>query len=419
MPALQPVRGTTDQLPEQRARYNHTVTTAQNIASQYGFDDRATPIFEFTDVFSRPLGASSDVVTKETYSFEDRGGSSLTLRPEGTAGCMRAVISNGLTQSLPHRWFYHGPMFRYERPQKGRMRQFHQIGAELIGIAGPSADAEIIGLGVHILEALGVLADTTLHLNSLGDTQSRDSYRTALLGYLAAFEDQLSEDSKRRLATNPLRILDSKNETDKKILADAPRLADSLTDEAKQHFEMVTKLLDKAGIAWHYDPLLVRGLDYYAHSAFEFITDKLGAQGTVLGGGRYDGLSEMLGGPALPAVGFAAGIERLALLASPPPPSGKQIAIFAADSEAVTGCFEIAHRLRGAGVGVVMIHSGNMSKKMKSADKLNCQYSIIAGSDELSRDQVVLRDMNTGSQQDISSSDLISHLRSELGLPSN
>lgn len=419
MPALQPVRGTTDQLGDSRARHNHVVTTAQQIALRYGYEDMATPIFEFTEVFSKPLGASSDVVTKETYSFEDRGGSSLTLRPEGTAGCMRAIISNGLTQSLPLRWFYHGPMFRYERPQKGRMRQFHQIGAELIGVAGASADAEIIGLGAQILDGLGVLEDTSLHLNSLGDSQSRAQYKSALMAYLADYEDQLSDDSKRRLTTNPLRILDSKDATDRQIVADAPSLSDALTDEAKRHFEQVTDLLDKAGIAWQFDPLLVRGLDYYAHTAFEFITDKLGAQGTVLGGGRYDGLSEMLGGPALPAVGFAAGIERLALLASPPDMPADKIAIFAADAEAAAGCFAIAHELRGAGLPVVMMHSGNMKKNMKSADRLKCRFSIIAGSDELVRNQVAVRNMADSTQRDIDCDQLIAYLRAELGLPAS
>ena len=419
MTALQPVRGTTDQLADVRARHNHVVTTAQQIAARYGFEDMATPIFEFTEVFSKPLGASSDVVTKETYSFEDRGGSSLTLRPEGTAGCMRAVISNGLSQSLPLRWFYHGPMFRYERPQKGRMRQFHQIGAELIGVAGASADAEIIGLGAQILDGLGVLKDTSLHLNSLGDNQSREQYKSALLAYLGKFEDQLSQDSKRRLASNPLRILDSKDATDRQIIADAPSLSDALTDDAKQHFEQVTNLLDSAGIAWQFDPLLVRGLDYYAHTAFEFITDKLGAQGTVLGGGRYDGLSEMLGGPALPAVGFAAGIERLALLAELPDTPAETIAIFAATAEAMADCFAIAHELRDAALPVVMMHSGNMKKNMKSADRLNCRFSVIVGHETVGREWVIVRNMNDGSQDELERAELASDLREKLGLPAS
>ncbi|MGB1895311.1 MAG: histidine--tRNA ligase, partial [Candidatus Puniceispirillaceae bacterium] len=311
MDTIQPVRGTSDLLPAEKAKHNYVIEHAKQGAGQFGYADMSTPIFEFTDVFSRPLGASSDVVAKETYSFEDRGGTGLTLRPEGTAAAMRALISNGLTQSLPQRWFYAGPMFRYERPQKGRMRQFHQIGCELIGPASALADAEIIACGVHILKSLGVLEHTNLHLNTLGDTQSRDAYRSALVSYLERYRSALSEDSQRRLDSNPLRILDSKSEADKSILQEAPRLNACLTPAAQAHFETVKQALEAASITWVEDLFLVRGLDYYSHTAFEFITDQLGAQGTVLGGGRYDGLSQTLGGPLLPAVGFAAGIERL------------------------------------------------------------------------------------------------------------
>ena len=307
-------RGTADLLPKDKDRHNHVVSVALDVARRSGYQDMATPMFEFTEVFSRPLGDSSDVVAKETYSFEDRGGAGLTLRPEGTASAMRAVISNGLTQSLPLRWFYSGPMFRYERPQKGRLRQFHQFGCELIGPASPLADAEIITLGAAILSELNVLPHTKLHLNSLGDQESRLAYRQALIDYLSQYRSSLSEDSQRRLDTNPLRILDSKSESDQAILTEAPRLPTYLSGAAKAHFDQVSACLNKAAIEFVLDPLLVRGLDYYSHTAFEFITDALGAQGTVLGGGRYDGLSETLGGPPLPAVGFAAGIERLALL---------------------------------------------------------------------------------------------------------
>ena len=398
MELIQPVRGTADLLPEDKARQNHVISAALSAARRAGFQDMATPIFEFTDVFARPLGAASDVVSKETYSFEDRGGAGLTLRPEGTASAMRAVISNGLTQSLPLRWFYAGPMFRYERPQKGRMRQFHQFGCELIGPASPLADAEIITLGAQILDDLGVLALTKLHLNSLGDQPSRTAYRQALIDYLSRFKDELSADSQRRLETNPLRILDSKSEADKKILADAPRLPDYLTDDAKAHFDQVTTCLDKAGISFVADPLLVRGLDYYAHTAFEFITDALGAQGTVLGGGRYDGLSQTLGGPALPAVGFAAGIERLALLCEAQPASAPQVVLLAADADAEADAFAVSATLRAAGLSCVMLFSGNMGKKMKAANKLEAQFVVIAGSDELSRGAVGVRRMADGEQ---------------------
>jgi len=416
MSPLQPVRGTTDHLPELKAAHHHVTDTALAVSQLYGYAEMATPIFEFTEVFSRPLGASSDVVTKETYSFEDRGGSSLTLRPEGTAAAMRAVISNGLTQTLPHRWFYQGPMFRYERPQKGRMRQFHQIGAEYIGVASAQADAEIIALGAHILSALGVLDKTVLHLNTLGDTQSRLAYRDALTAYLEPFKAELSEDSQRRLSTNPLRILDSKNETDRRLIADAPHLSDYLNDTSKAHFDQLTSLLTKANIAFEHDELLVRGLDYYAHSAFEFITSALGAQGTVLGGGRYDGLSEMLGGPELPAVGFAAGVERLALLAAPPAATGCDIAICAADKAAEAEAFGIAQQLRGAGCQTVMLSKNNLGKNLKAADRLGALYCVIIGSDELTSHQVMLRQMRDGHQELVAIDGLASHLSHHIAL---
>ena len=410
MPPLQPVRGTSDHLPHAKAGFDHVTSAAREISSRYGYAEMATPIFEFTEVYSRPLGASSDVVTKETYSFEDRGGAGLTLRPEGTAAAMRAVISNGLTQSLPLRWFYAGPMFRYERPQKGRLRQFHQFGCELIGPAGAEADAEIISAGADILDQLGVLSDTTLHLNSLGDTASRQAFRTALTSFLDGYKDSLSEDSQRRLDTNPLRILDSKNEGDRQIISEAPRLPEYLTDEAKAHFDDVQSALTAAGIDYEYDPLLVRGLDYYSHTAFEFVTDRLGAQGTVLGGGRYDGLSEMLGGPHLPAVGFAAGIERLALLCDERVLNIPSAAFIAADADAKSRCFALARDARRAGVSAVMIYSGQMGKKMKAADKMGCRAVVIAGSDELATGRVVVRDMQKGGQVDVATSDLVTCL---------
>jgi histidyl-tRNA synthetase len=401
MKQMQPVRGTSDLIPEEKARQNKVISTALTIAEQYGFRDMATPIFEFTEVFSRPLGASSDVVSKETYTFDDRGGTSLTLRPEGTAAAMRAVISNGLTQALPHRWFYAGPMFRYERPQKGRMRQFHQFGCELIGPHSALADAEIIGCGAQILEELGVLDKCVLQLNSLGDTQSRQDFRDALITYFTRFSEDLSEDSRRRLETNPLRILDSKDAGDRALLDDAPRLPDYLSNEARRHFNGVTAALDAAQIGWTHAPFLVRGLDYYAHTAFEFVTDALGAQGTVLGGGRYDGLSETLGGPALPAVGFAAGVERLALLIEQPHLPCSDIAVLAADDTAEAASFGIAQSLRHAGLSTVQLMSGAMGKKMKQAHKMGCRFVVILGPDELARDVAIVKDMQTGTQSDI------------------
>ena len=410
MDTIQPVRGTSDLLPAEKAKHNYVIEHAKQGAEQFGYADMSTPIFEFTDVFSRPLGTSSDVVAKETYSFEDRGGTGLTLRPEGTAAAMRALISNGLTQSLPQRWFYAGPMFRYERPQKGRMRQFHQIGCELIGPAIALADAEIIACGVHILKSLGLLEHASLHLNTLGDTQSRDAYRSALVNYLERYRSALSEDSQRRLDTNPLRILDSKSEADKSILQEAPRLNAYLTSAAQAHFETVKQALEAASITWVEDPFLVRGLDYYSHTAFEFITDQLGAQGTVLGGGRYDGLSQTLGGPPLPAVGFAAGIERLALLVDAQPERSPDLVLVAAEQSAEAELFGLACKVRDAGFSAVSLLSGNMGKKMKAANKLGTRFALIAGTDELSRQCVSVRNMLDGTQTEIEISALTSWL---------
>lgn len=414
MELMQPVRGTADLLPDAKARQNRVIEIALSAAARYGFQDMATPIFEFTDVFSRPLGASSDVVSKETYSFEDRGGTSLTLRPEGTASVMRAILSGGLTQTLPQKLFYAGPMFRYERPQKGRMRQFHQIGAELIGPTGGLADAEIICLGARILRELGVLDSCVLHLNTLGDDESRAAYRSALVAYLEGYKDKLSDDSQRRLTENPLRILDSKDVGDREIIAGAPTLPEFLNAESTAHFEIVCKALDAAGIQWKLDPFLVRGLDYYSHTAFEFITDALGAQGTVLGGGRYDGLAETLGGPRLPAVGFAAGIERLALLIGAPRLDTPDVIIVSAEPAAEVVCFQIAEDLRTAGISVDLPLSGNMGKKMKRANKLDVSCAIIIGGDELANDTAQLRDMRDGSQRQVTRDKLLEDVASRL-----
>lgn len=414
MELIQPVRGTADLLPEAKARQNQVIETALSAAARYGFQDMATPIFEFTDVFSRPLGASSDVVSKETYSFEDRGGTSLTLRPEGTASVMRAILSGGLTQTLPQRLFYAGPMFRYERPQKGRMRQFHQIGAELIGPMGGLADAEIICLGARILRDLGVLDSCVLHLNTLGDDESRAVFREALVSYLEGFKAELSEDSQRRLSENPLRILDSKDAGDKQIIENAPRLSDFLNASSQAHFDTVCAALDAAGISWTHDPLLVRGLDYYSHTAFEFITDSLGAQGTVLGGGRYDGLAETLGGPHLPAVGFAAGIERLALLIDAPQLPTPDVILVSAEPDADIICFQLAETLRSAGISTDMPMSGNMGKKLKRANKLGVRFAAIIGGDELEAKTVQLRDMRNGDQQQVPQDSLVEIIASSL-----
>ena len=407
MSKLQSPRGTADLMPEDMAKHRHVIDTACETASHFGFEEMATPIFEFTEVFARPLGESSDVVTKETYSFTDRGGEGLTLRPEGTAGVVRALISAGLTQTLPQKFFYSGPMFRYERPQKGRMRQFHQVGVELLGPTSPLADAEVIGLGAEMLSKLGILDSCTLHLNSLGDSESRSNYRNALVDYLSNFKADLSEDSQRRLTANPLRILDSKDEGDRKILENAPSLSDYLNDLSKEHFDKVISALDASGIQYIRDPKLVRGLDYYCHTAFEFITSDLGAQGTVLGGGEYDGLAETLGGPNVAGVGWAAGVERLALLAKGLAGKPQPVVLVALPSDEhkidiETAIFALGQDLRAKGVTVDIPFSGNLGKKMKRADKLNARFVGIYGEDEAARGVMILRDMATGDQSEIS-----------------
>ena len=402
-------------MPEEMARHRHVMDTAKGTAALFGFAEMATPIFEFTDVFSRPLGESSDVVTKETYSFTDRGGEGLTLRPEGTAGVVRALISAGLTQTLPQKFFYAGPMFRYERPQKGRMRQFHQVGVELLGPKEPLADAEVIELGALMLDTLGVLEHCVLHLNSLGDAESRADYRAALVAYLGGHKNQLSEDSQRRLDINPLRILDSKDEGDRALLADAPEMSAYLNAASKDHASRVRACLDEAGVSYVDDPRLVRGLDYYCHTAFEFITDALGAQGTVLGGGRYDGLAETLGGPAVAGVGWAAGVERLALLADTSLSLPDPVVLIALGDGPVSTLAGLAAGLRRQGLRAEMPYSGNLGKQMKRADKLNAKLVVIQGSDEAERDVIILRNMADGSQEEVAMDSAVERIRAQMG----
>jgi histidyl-tRNA synthetase len=414
MSRLQPARGTSDLLPSTMAAHRRVIDTARDAAGLYGFQEMATPIFEFAEVFSRPLGDSSDVVTKETYNFTDRGGETLTLRPENTAGVVRAMISNGLTQSLPLKFFYAGPMFRYERPQKGRMRQFHQIGIEYLGPRDGLADAEIIACGARVLAGLGVLDRCRLHLNSLGDAESRQAYRAALLAFLESHASELSADSQARLQTNPLRILDSKDAGDRAILENAPRLDGYLNDASKRHFAAVTGALDSAGIDWTFDPLLVRGLDYYCHTAFEFITDALGAQGTVLGGGRYDGLSEMLGGPPVAGVGWAAGVERLSMLVGEQEPATPPVAILPMDGDGESEAHRLAEMLRDSGVAVDLSAGGAIGKRLKKADRAGARLAVILGSDELAAGTAQLRDLATGTQSSIAQADLAAALHAAL-----
>ena len=410
MAALQPVRGTHDLLPDAMRAHRHVTDSAATVALRYGFEEVATPIFEFTNVFARTLGDTSDVVTKEMYTFEDKGGEQITLRPENTAGVARAFISNGLAQHAPVKYFYAGPMFRYERPQKGRQRQFHQIGIELLGAAQPSADVEVIAAGVAVLKELGLYAETTLELNTLGDPASREAYRDALVAYFSAHKDKLSEDSLMRLEKNPLRILDSKDAGDRELVKDAPEFKEFLNEESQTFFKAVTDGLDALGIAYELNPRLVRGLDYYCHTCFEFTTQALGAQGTVLAGGRYDGLIGQMGGQPTPGVGWAAGVERLAMLAGDAPEAVRPAVIIPLGEAAELKSLSLAEEIRAAGIRLEMAYGGNMKKRMKHANKVNARAALIIGDNELENGITMVKDLDSGDQQEIALDQLVSHL---------
>ena len=407
---LQPVRGTRDLIGEDFRRHAHVIDTARRVAATYGFDEWATPIFEDTRVFSRTLGDTSDVVTKEMYSFTDRGGDSLTLRPEGTAGVCRALVTGGLTQSLPQKVFYAGPMFRYERPQKGRYRQFHQIGCELIGPAEPLADAEVIACGWDILVALGISAETVLELNTLGDLESRTAYRAALVEYFAAHKAKLSEDSRMRLERNPMRILDSKDPGDKALVAEAPTIAPYLTESAAAFYAKLQDHLTRLGVPFRENPRIVRGLDYYSHTAFEFVTAALGAQGTVLAGGRYDGLVEEMGGPPTPAVGWAAGIERLSMLLAASPGVVAPVVVIPIGDAAEAPAIDAVQSLRHAGIRAEIGYRGNLKRRMERANKQGARAVVIIGEAEAERGVAQVKDLATGTQNEVALTDLATHL---------
>ena len=411
MARLQPVRGTHDLLPDDARRHRFVAETARETSGLYGYQEIVTPIFEFTEVFSRTLGETSDVVTKEMYTFSMGDGDSMTLRPENTAGVARAYISNGLQQEVPLKYFYAGPMFRHERPQKGRQRQFHQFGVELLGVPEPEGDVEVIVCGAAILDKLGVGDSCTLQLNTLGDTESRQAYRAALVEYFSAHVADLSDDSRMRLERNPMRILDSKDAGDRAIVAGAPEFGDHLNEESKAFFETVKDGLTRRGIAFELNSRLVRGLDYYCHTAFEFVTDALGAQGTVLAGGRYDGLVGTMGGPPTPGVGWAAGIERLAMLIgdNAPVPTGP-VAVIPIGDEVTGAADDIVASLRGAGISTDIAFRGNLKRRMKRADKINARAAVLLGEDELVRQVATVRDLKTGEQQEVAIAALADYL---------
>ena len=377
----QPVRGTQDMFGETEERFAHVVATFERVRRLYGFKGLQLPVIEPTAVFSRSLGEATDVVSKEMYSFEDRGGDSITLRPEFTAGIARAYLTNGWQQHAPMKVSVHGPLFRYERPQKGRYRQFHQIDAEIIGAAEPAADVELLVMADQLLKELGIDDGVTLQLNTLGDTPSRDAWRSALVSYFNDHRDVLSEDSLSRLEKNPLRILDSKDPDDRGVAHAAPKIDDYMSAEASDFFAAVTAGLDAAGVAWTRNAALVRGLDYYRHTAFEFVTDRLGAQGTVLGGGRYDGLIENLGGPATPAVGWAAGIERLAMLVDAPAIEALTVIIALENDRSLSDAHKIMSTLRRAGLSADMVASGSEKKRFDKASKINAKVLVALNHD--------------------------------------
>lgn len=407
---LQPVRGTHDLLPDIMARQRLVQEHARRIASLFHFEEMATPIFEFTSVFHR-LGESSDVIAKETYTFVDRGGEELTLRPEGTAAVMRAIVSNGLTQNLPLKFLYMGPMFRYDRPQKGRYRQFEQVGAELVGPFSPLADVEVLSFAHELLSALQVRDQVVLRLNTLGDQESRGAYRQALVDYFTPFEKELSEDSKRRLVQNPLRILDSKDKQDHRFLPDAPTFDAYLNQASKDYFAQVCKGLDALDIAYVVDRKLVRGLDYYCHTAFEFVCDTLGAQGTVLAGGRYEGLTGAMGGTDLPGVGWAAGVERLRDLSPLVPESAPLLYAIPMGQEAESEALILAQELRRAGFCLEVDTQGNMGKRLKRADKNKAKAVLILGEDEIKNRQVVVKDLGASTQITLERERLMAYLK--------
>ena len=421
---IQAIRGMNDYLPADTRVWQKIEATLKNILQGYGFSEIRTPIVEQTPLFRRAIGEVTDVVEKEMYTFNDRNEESLTLRPENTAGCVRAGIEHGLLYNQEQRLWYLGPMFRYERPQKGRYRQFHQLGAEVFGLAGPDIDAEVILMTARWWRALGISEHVTLELNSIGSLDARANYRDALVAFLEQHKDKLDEDCKRRMYSNPLRVLDSKNQDIQALLNDAPALFDYLDAESREHFEGLCKLLDNAGIQYRVNQRLVRGLDYYNRTVFEWVTTELGSQGTVCAGGRYDGLVEQLGGRATPAVGFAMGMERMVLLVQEVNPeftadtsvADVYLASFGENSQ--QAALLIAEKVRDElpTLRLMTNHGGgNFKKQLARADKQGAKIALILGEDEINNSQVTLKDLRTGEQETISQQLVASRIAALLG----
>ena len=407
----QPVRGMQSLLGADADRMAAVVAAFDRVRRIYGFKRVEVPVLESTAVFARSLGESTDVVSKEMYSFDDKGGDSVTMRPEFTAGIARAYLTEGWQQYAPLKIATHGAAFRYERPQKGRFRQFHQLDAEIIGAAEPQADVEAIAFAAQLLSELGVADRSTLRLNTLGDPETRTKWRDALHAHFTKHQRELSEDSRSRLDRNPLRILDSKAHQDWPIADSAPGIDEFLTVEAGGFFEAVTKGLDTAGIAWVREPRLVRGLDYYRHTAFEFVTEELGAQSQLLGGGRYDGLVEALGGPHTPAIGWAAGIERLAMMLDAPVAERSDAVFIPLGEQGERAAGKLLADIRRAGIAADMAYRGNMKKRLQRGNASGARFAIILGDDEVASGQAQLKDLGTGEQRAVAFDSLTEALR--------
>jgi histidyl-tRNA synthetase len=410
------VRGMQDLLPEKKAAFRFVEDQVRNIVGQYGYREVGLPVIESTQLFSRLVGESTDIVEKEMYSFADRNGESLTLRPEGTAGLVRLANENGLIFNQVQRFWYTGPMFRYERPQKGRYRQFEQIGVECLGMEGPDIDAEILLMSARIWEALGIEKDVSLELNSLGDLSSRQRYKDALVSYLNDYKSDLDEDSLRRLSSNPMRILDSKVPGTQRLLTGAPELLDFLDEDSQRHFQGLCEILEQAGLQYRVNPRIVRGLDYYNRTVFEWVTDTLGSQGTVCGGGRYDGLVEQLGGKSSASVGFAMGLDRLVLMVegSRAKTGSVELYVVSVGEQERIKALVLAERIRKELGITTLVHSGSSKLKaqMKKADASGAKAALIIGEQELVSGELTVRLLRSeGSQERIKEVQLIAYLR--------
>ncbi|GKW10967.1 histidine--tRNA ligase [Pectobacterium carotovorum subsp. carotovorum] len=415
---IQAIRGMNDYLPAETALWQRIENSLKQVLSGYGYNEIRLPIVEQTPLFKRAIGEVTDVVEKEMYTFDDRNGESLTLRPEGTAGCVRAGIEHGILYNQEQRLWYVGPMFRYERPQKGRYRQFHQLGCEVFGLQGPDIDAELILMTARWWRVLGIADHVKLELNSIGSLDARARYREALVAFLEQHKDQLDEDCLRRMYTNPLRVLDTKNPQIQALLNDAPVLTDYLDDESREHFEALGELLTQSGIPYTANPRLVRGLDYYNRTVFEWVTTSLGAQGTVCAGGRYDGMVEQLGGHATPAVGFAMGLERLVLLVQSVNPDFKaqpSVDVYLISSGAGTqvAAMQLAEKLRDALPQLKLMTNyggGNFKKQFARADKWGARVALVLGENEVAAGQVVVKNLSNGEQDTLALADVASRL---------